>query len=71
MTEQIADAIEKALGKDTPVGVVISATHQCMSCRGVTKRNASFVTSALRGKMRHAEARSEFLRLVSWGEANR
>lgn len=63
LTMQIADAINEHL---TPqgVGVVLTARHSCMGCRGVKKPTAEMVTSALRGIMRwNPEARAEFLQL--------
>lgn len=44
------------------VAVVLEARHTCMSCRGVTKSEASMVTSEMRGVfLTSGEARSEFL----------
>jgi GTP cyclohydrolase I len=63
MAVEIADAMEilNPLG----VGVILEAKHQCMSCRGVRKQNASMVTSVLRGKLKEDErARAEFLQFV-------
>lgn len=61
MTKQIADALEEELDP-LAVGVILQAQHQCMTCRGVKKLNASMVTSDLRGEFRHdSQARSEFL----------
>lgn len=62
MTTQIADAIMEHL-KPQGVGVVISATHTCMSMRGV-KKHGETVTSALRGLFKeNAEARAELMSL--------
>jgi GTP cyclohydrolase I len=47
------------------VAVIVSAVHTCMSCRGVKERNASMVTSEMRGAfLTSMEARQEFLHLV-------
>jgi GTP cyclohydrolase I len=47
------------------VGVVVSAVHQCMTTRGVHKRNVSMVTSSMTGVFRSdARTRAEFLRFV-------
>ena len=44
------------------VGVVIQATHQCMTTRGVHKLGASMVTSRMLGVFRTNPAtRQEFL----------
>ena len=62
MTTQIADAVMDNL-KPQGVGVVISATHTCMSMRGV-KKHGETVTSALRGLFKeNAEARAELMSL--------
>ena len=64
LTEQIAEAIETHL-QPAGVGVVIEATHSCMTCRGVRKPGATMVTSALRGAIKDkAAARAEFLTLA-------
>lgn len=64
MAIEIADALDKYL---TPlgVGVILEAQHQCMTCRGVRKQNATMVTSVLRGRMKDDScARAEFLRFM-------
>lgn len=63
LTDQIAGALEEHLSP-LGVGVIVSAAHQCMSCRGVRKAGASMVTSALKGAfMDDPQVRAEFLRL--------
>ena len=63
MTQQIARAIETHL-EARGAGVVISAHHLCMGCRGVKSPATQLVTSAMLGTLRsNAETRSEFLRL--------
>lgn len=64
LTAQIADCIEAVL-EPRGVAVVIDAQHQCMTTRGVHKRDVSMVTSAMRGVLRDdARTRVEFLRFV-------
>ena len=64
MTAQIADTISRVL-KPKGVGVVIDATHQCMSTRGVHKRHSSTVTSRMLGLFRSdPRTRSEFMDLI-------
>lgn len=64
LTTQIADYINENL-KPLGVGVVVRATHLCMSSRGVRQPEAETVTSALRGEMLDSpEVRGEFLHLV-------
>jgi GTP cyclohydrolase I len=64
LTAQIANCIADVL-KPRGVGVVVSAVHQCMTTRGVHKRNVSMVTSSMTGVFRSdARTRAEFLRFV-------
>ena len=61
MTAQIADALETAL-RPHGVAVVVEATHECMSTRGVHKQEIAMVTSRMRGAFRDDPARRrEFL----------
>jgi len=64
MTAQIARCIDEVL-KPRGVGVVIDASHQCMTTRGVHKRGVSMVTSTMLGTFRKdARTRAEFLRFI-------
>jgi len=64
LTAQIAQCIEDVL-KPRGVGVVIDATHQCMTTRGVHKRRVSMITSQMLGSFREdARTRAEFLRFI-------
>ena len=64
MTSAIADAITDELGPDG-CGVVIEATHTCMTIRGIQKPGATMVTSAVRGSFqRRPETRAEFFAIV-------
>jgi GTP cyclohydrolase I len=64
MTAQIANCIEDVL-KPKGVGVVIEATHQCMTTRGIHKTDVSMVTSQMIGTFRKdARTRAEFLRMI-------
>jgi len=51
LTSQIADAIMSATGA-RGAAVVMEATHTCMTCRGVRKRDTRVVTSVMRGECR-------------------
>lgn len=63
LTRQIALAVETHL-EARGVGVIVSAHHLCMGCRGVKQPAAQLVTSTMLGTLRNApESRSEFLRL--------
>ena len=47
------------------VAVVIEASHQCMTTRGIHKSNVSMVTSQMIGTFRKdARTRVEFLRMI-------
>src|SRR5262245_22916004 len=61
MTAEIADCLNAVL-KPLGVGVVIEATHECMTTRGVHRPDVSMVTSRMLGVFRsRAETRQEFL----------
>ena len=65
MTSQIANVIQKVLDPKG-VAVVIDASHQCMTTRGVHKPESSTVTSAMKGIFKeNAVTRNEFLSLVT------
>lgn len=65
MTGQIAQAIETHL-ESRGTGVIVSARHLCMACRGVRQESTAMVTSAMLGGLRaDAASRAEFLRLAS------
>ena len=64
LTAQIANCIEKVL-KPRGVGVVIDASHQCMTTRGIHKPGVSMVTSQMLGAFRKdARTRAEFLNMI-------
>ncbi|MGI8475289.1 MAG: GTP cyclohydrolase I FolE [Thermomicrobiales bacterium] len=64
LTSEIADAIMEELAPDG-CGVVVEATHTCMTIRGIKKAGASMVTSAMRGGFRRRpETRAEFMAIV-------
>ena len=64
LTAQIAQCIHDTL-QPRGVGVVIEATHECMTTRGVHKRGVSMVTSTLLGCFRSdPSTREEFMRLI-------
>ena len=64
MTAQIANCVSEVLNPKG-VGVVIEATHQCMTTRGIHKSNVSMVTSQMTGTFRKdARTRAEFLRMI-------
>jgi GTP cyclohydrolase I len=56
MTSQIANAIESALAP-RGVAVVITATHGCMTARGVHKPGSALTTSQMLGVFRTDQAR--------------
>jgi GTP cyclohydrolase I len=64
MTAQIAHCIQDVLDP-LGVGVIVDASHQCMTTRGIHKTGVSMVTSKLLGSFREdARTRSEFLRFL-------
>ncbi len=64
MTETLADLIMNEV-KPRGVGVIIEASHSCMTIRGVKKPGAMTITSAVRGLVKtNPMTRSEFMSLV-------
>jgi GTP cyclohydrolase I len=64
MTAQIANTIRDVL-QPQGVGVVLRASHHCMSTRGIHKHDTDLVTSRMLGCFRdNAVTRQEFLSLV-------
>jgi GTP cyclohydrolase I len=64
LTAQIANTVNDVL-QPRGVAVVIEASHQCMTTRGVHKVGTSLVTSRMLGAFREdAETRREFLSMI-------
>ena len=64
MTEEIASLIENELDAKG-VGVVVEATHSCMTMRGVRKPGSLCVTSAMKGLFRtNSSSRAEIMQLI-------
>jgi len=64
LTAQIAGCIDEVL-RPRGVGVVVDASHQCMTTRGVHKRGVSMITSRMTGTFREdARTRAEFLQFI-------
>ena len=64
MTAQIANTLQEVL-QPRGVAVVIDASHQCMTTRGVHKPNTSMVTSRMLGAFRtDPSTRREFLAII-------
>lgn len=67
LTAQIAECISTVL-EPRGVAVVVEAAHECMTTRGIGKRNVSMVTSQMLGIFRDdARARAEFLAMIDRG----
>jgi len=65
LTSQIAETIQRVLDP-LGVAVIIDASHQCMTTRGVHKPESSTVTKRMLGVFKDdAEIRSEFMRLIN------
>jgi len=65
MTAQIAHCINDVLSPKG-VAVVIEASHQCMTTRGIHKTGVSMVTSQMLGTFRKdARTRAEFLQMIA------
>jgi GTP cyclohydrolase I len=64
MTAQVANTIDEVL-QPRGVAVVIEATHQCMTTRGVHKHGVTMVTSRMLGAFRDdPSTRREFLTMI-------
>jgi GTP cyclohydrolase I len=64
MTEEIADLLMRELDA-RGVGVILEATHTCMTIRGIRKAHSICTTSAMRGTLRANEStRAELMALV-------
>ena len=64
MTAQIANTIDDILQPEG-VGVVIEATHECMTTRGVEKPGSTLITSRMTGAFRDdPSTRREFLAAI-------
>ncbi|MFP6715932.1 MAG: GTP cyclohydrolase I FolE [Alphaproteobacteria bacterium] len=64
LTVQIADTIDEVL-RPKGVAVVVEASHECMTTRGVHKSGVNMVTSRMTGDFRSdASTRREFLNIV-------
>ena len=69
-TAQVAGTINEAL-KPRGVGVIVEATHHCMSGRGVSKHGVVMTTSSMLGSFRtKPSTRAEFLSLVEKAAAS-
>ncbi|MDE0678649.1 MAG: GTP cyclohydrolase I FolE [Gammaproteobacteria bacterium] len=67
LTAQIAQCIEAVL-EPRGVAVVVEGAHECMTTRGIGKRNVNMVTSQMLGIFRDdARARAEFLAMIDRG----
>lgn len=64
MTAQIAKAIDKAL-EPKGTAILIEAVHQCMSLRGVNKRNVATITTQFTGEFKsNPVLQGRFMELV-------
>ena len=71
LTAEIAHCIQDTL-QPAGVAVVIDASHECMTTRGVHKRGVSMVTSQMLGSFRDdARTRTEFLQFIGLHGNNR
>lgn len=64
LTVQIANELRKAL-KTEDIGVVIDASHLCVSSRGIGDTNSSTGTAHFSGKFNQEKVRTEFLNYIN------
>jgi GTP cyclohydrolase I len=68
MTEELADLVMQELDA-RGVGVVLEASHTCMSIRGVRQADSLCTTSAMRGVFQSNQStRAEFMALIQTGK---
>ena len=68
MTEHLADLVMNEL-EARGVGVVLEASHTCMSIRGIRKPGSMCTTSAMRGSFRtNLSTRAELMALINSGK---
>jgi len=60
LTNQIGETLSKAIDANG-IGVIMEATHLCMTMRGVQKQNSYATTSCMIGNFLEAKTRQEFL----------
>lgn len=64
LTAQIAETIQQVL-RPRGVGVIIEASHQCMTTRGIRKPGVSMVTTRMLGAFQTSEkVRQEFFAMI-------
>ncbi len=67
LTNQIADLIQRA-AEPRGVGVILEASHSCMTIRGIKKPGSYVITSAMRGLFRsNLASRTELMNLIRGG----
>lgn len=64
LTAEIADTLDRVL-KPRGVAVVVNATHECISSRGIGMQGVAMVTRRLLGQFEQEPARHEILALLS------
>jgi GTP cyclohydrolase I len=65
LTVAIQHAVDELITDNNGVAVMIEATHNCVSCRGVKHRGASMKTAKLSGAfLEDGNARSEFYQFI-------
>jgi len=68
LTAQIANSIDEVL-QPKGVGVIIEASHLCISTRGVHKTDSRMVTSRMLGIFRNnSDTRREFLNIIGYNK---
>jgi GTP cyclohydrolase I len=64
MTEELADLLVDELGA-RGVGVILEASHTCMTVRGIRKADSICTTSSMRGSFRaNPSTRGELMALI-------
>ena len=64
MTKHIADVLDETL-QPKGIAIMVDASHQCMSTRGVKKPSSSTTTSIFRGEMQKEVQQSRFMAMIA------
>tara|TARA_R110000824_G_scaffold25877_1_gene89743 strand:- start:424 stop:1122 length:699 start_codon:yes stop_codon:yes gene_type:complete len=69
LTMAIHNAVNKVVEKNQGVMVMINATHNCVSCRGIKHMGASMITSEVSGVFADHEktAKQEVMHMIGFG----
>ena len=71
LTVAIHNAVDKICEGNKGVAVMMDATHNCVSCRGVRHHGASMQTAKLSGCLNEEATRAEFYKNIELAKFSR